>query len=162
MNDHKYVDFYIGIELIPKYYYKVSINVITLEKINRNFDHVEIFEDPDLIKCRNNAIAYYYDQMRGINEKGTYHNFPFTSYKNSEIEKTAAFSVYLIFCRENSRFFTQYIISGEGDKEHTLTDLTDEYLTLLDLGYEKNQIAPFLSDGITLEELFEEVNKRII
>ena len=74
MDDHKYVDFSFGIELTPKYYYKVSIFVMTLEKESRNFDHEEIFEGPDLIECRNNAIAYYYDQMRGIQKKGAFHN----------------------------------------------------------------------------------------
>ncbi len=160
MEDNNYVRLINEIEFNPKYYYKVTIFVNTLEKEMRSFDHEELFEGSNLIECRNKAISFYKEQIHGLSKGLKFHDFPFTSYENSEYGKTAAFSINLIFCREGEDI-EEYIISGEGEKEQTLADLAVEYITLIDLGYNKDEISLVLSDGVTIEQLNQEIISRV-
>ena len=110
------------------YYYRVEEFVTTFEADpgkNESFSHTEEFKGPDFRECRRKAYAWYNERLKGLDNKGSYHNLPFAAFKDFTTGKNAAYSVTLalVECGRSSAFGVtedyeeEYFLAGWGEEE---------------------------------------------
>jgi hypothetical protein len=88
------------------------VRVFLTDFKNNSFDHEEEFKGINLLECRNKAIEYYNERLKGMPEKFF---LPFASFKDFEFGKNSAYSVELYFIES-------YYSDGLNVFEYNLSD----------------------------------------
>ncbi len=102
----------------PEYFYRVNEFMTTFGKDpgnNNPISHAQDFKGNDLLKCKDEAEAYYFKRLDGLNN-GTYF-LDFAPQKEFVFGENAAFSInlYLVeYYNESEQY--EHVLLGEDDE----------------------------------------------
>lgn len=149
----------------PEYQYEVHIFCSTMAKNELGETITVSFTGDDLLDVRKRAYKYYLSQIAEMSVYGEYKGRRFAGPENFIHGENAAFSIDFFFCKNfGDGDSIKLPLSGEGNEDYnqqTLDDLTNEFFTLMKLGYARDQIFPILFDGVTEKQLHDEVDNWI-
>ncbi len=107
----------------PKCYYVVSEYLSTFDKStgqNIPFSNQRRFEENDLTKCKTDALNFYHQRCRGIENEGSY-SLPLEKPENIKLGINAAYaiSVKLVVEYDAINDFQHYVIIGEDESDQS-------------------------------------------
>ncbi len=105
----------------PYYFYRIIIFLSTERADNEKtepFHDYKDFENADLLTCRNEAIEYYKEVIRGIEKNGRFF-LPFASPKDFVLGQNANYMVQLLFVQHHD---------DDDEMEYPLTGDPDEIM----------------------------------
>jgi len=133
-------------------HYTVRIDLHTNDGSQKNYNLQITFKGSDLLECRAKAVACFSEKEKEIRELTEFEGLPLVADYSEANEPTSTANVDIEFCNDNKDGHS-VTLDPMWNKENLLSDITDEYYSLLSLGYNPDEISIIKFEGLTDDEV---------